>query len=176
MEAETKKKVLRKLTYGMWVIAAAAGDDVEASSVTWLMQGSFKPPLVVVGVRADTHLRTVIENGKAFALHLLSAAQQELAQAFTRPTVVAPGTIGGIAWRPGTTGAPLLAGFSAWLEARLTDIVVRGDHAIFVGEVVEAGMTSDEPPLTLDQTALPSGSASRSARGALATTGWTYGG
>ena len=50
MQAETKKKVLRKLTYGMWVISAAAGDDVEASSVTWLMQGSFKPPLVVVGV------------------------------------------------------------------------------------------------------------------------------
>jgi len=158
MEAETKKKVLRKLTYGMWVIAAAAGDDVEASSVTWLMQGSFKPPLVVVGVRAATHLRTVIEKAGAFALHLLSASQQELAGAFTKPTAVAPGRIGGIAWRPGATGAPLLEGFSAWLEARVTDVVVRGDHAIFVAEVVEAGMTSDEAPL------------------ALATTGWNYGG
>ena len=158
MQAETKKKVLRKLTYGMWVISAAAGEDVEASSVTWLMQGSFKPPLVVVGVKADTHLRTVIEKGKAFALHLLSATQKDLAESFTKPTVVEPGKIGGHAWKPGATGAPLLEGFSAWLEARVTDVVVRGDHAIFVAEVVEAGMTSDEAPL------------------ALATTGWNYGG
>ncbi len=158
MEAEIKKKVLRKLTYGMWVIAAAAGDDVEASSITWCMQGSFKPPLVVVGVRGDTHLRKVIESGKAFALHLLSAAQQDLAEAFTKPTVVEAGKIGGIAWQPGKTGAPLLAGFSAWLEARVTDTVTRGDHVIFVAEVVEAGMTEDVAPL------------------ALATTGWTYGG
>ena len=158
MEAETKKRVLRKLTYGMWVIAAAAGDDVEASSITWVMQGSFKPPLVVIGVRADTHLRTVIEKAGAFALHLLSAAQQELAGAFTRPTAVADGKIGGIAWRPGATGAPLLEGFAAWLEARVTDVVARGDHTVFVAEVVEAGLVDDVEPLRL------------------ATTGWTYGG
>ncbi len=158
MEAETKKKVLRKLTYGMWVIAAAAGDDVEASSITWLMQGSFKPPLVVVGVRADTHLRTVIEKGQAFALHLLSSAQKDLAESFTKPTKVEGGKIGGLAWKAGATGAPLLEGFSAWLEARVTDTVTRGDHVIFVAEVVEAGMSEDVAPL------------------ALATTGWTYGG
>jgi flavin reductase (DIM6/NTAB) family NADH-FMN oxidoreductase RutF len=158
MEAELKKKVLRKITYGMWVISAAAGDDVEASSITWVMQGSFKPPLVVVGVRADTHLRTVIEKGKAFALHLLSASQKDLAEAFTKPTKVEGGKIGGVAWKPGATGAPLLEGFSAWLEARVTDVVSRGDHVQFVAEVVEAGMSSDEEPL------------------ALATTGWNYGG
>lgn len=158
MEAETKKKVLRKLTYGMWVISAASGTDVEASSVTWVMQGSFKPPLVVVGVRADTHLRMVIENGKAFALHLLSAAQKDVAEAFTKPTRVEDDKLGGHAWKAGVTGAPLLEGFSAWLEARVTDVLVRGDHAIFVAEVVEAGMIEDVEPL------------------ALATTSWNYGG
>ena len=159
MEAETKKQVLRKLTYGMWVIAAAAGDDVEASSITWVMQASFKPPLVVIGVRADTHLRTVIERGKAFALHLLSAAQRDLAEAFTKPTKVEGGKIGGLGWKPGATGAPLLEGFAAWLEARVTDVVERGDHTIFVAEVVEAGL--------LDGAVEPL---------VLATTGWSYGG
>ena len=158
MEAETKKQVLRKLTYGRWVISAAAGDDVEASSITWLMQASFKPPLVVAGVRADTHLRTVIEKAGSFALHLLSAAQQDLAAAFTKPTVIAGGKIGGLAWKPGATGAPLLEGFPAWLEARVTDVVARGDHTLFVAEVVEAGLVEDVEPLRL------------------ASTGWNYGG
>ena len=159
MDVEIKKQVLRKLTYGMWVIAAAAGDDVEASSVTWVTQASFKPPLVVVCVRADTHLRTVVQKAQAFALHLLASDQVELAKAFTKPTVVEPGLIGGITYNAGTTGAPILAGFPAWLEAKVTDVVDRGDHTIFVAEVVKVGSTDlDAAPLTL------------------ATTGWTYGG
>ena len=40
MEAETKKKVLRKLTYGMWVNTAAAGDDVRNFHLWGAMRGA----------------------------------------------------------------------------------------------------------------------------------------
>ena len=50
------------------------------------------------------------------------------------------------------TGAPLLAGFPAWLEARVTDLVERGDHTLFVAEVVGVGATdADAEPFTLAQ-------------------------
>src|SRR5580704_12162876 len=128
MDAEIKTKVLLKLSYGMWVLSAAADGDREASTITWLSQSSFSPPLLMVAIKAETHLRKVVEKSGAFALHLLTASQQELAGAFTRPTEVSPGKIGGLAFRPGpVTGSPLLEGFSAWLEARVTDSVKRGD-------------------------------------------------
>jgi flavin reductase (DIM6/NTAB) family NADH-FMN oxidoreductase RutF len=159
MDAETKKQVLRKMTYGMWVISAAAGGEVEASSVTWVTQCSFAPPLVAVCVRADTHLCKVVGDARAFAMHLLGAAQKEVAEAFTQRTLIEPGTIAGLPWRPGLTGAPILEGFGAWFEARITDVVARGDHTVFVAEVVEAALPDpDIEPL------------------ALATTGWRYGG
>ena len=159
MDQETKKQVLRKLTYGMWVISAAAGEDVEASSVTWLMQASFAPPLVAVAVRADTHLCKVIGKARAFALHLLTDHQKDLAESFTKPTKVEGGKIGGLGWTPGATGSPLLDGFAATCEAKVTDVVARGDHTIFVAEVVDARLA--------DAAARPL---------VLATTGWHYGG
>ena len=163
MDAEIKKQVLRQITYGMWVIAAATDDDAEASSVTWITQASFTPPLVAVCVRADTHLAKVVEKAGAFALHLLSDKQKDLAEAFTKPTktVKGPGgTIGGLGHKPApVTGAPLLDGFASWLEARVTDSVKRGDHTLFVAEVVNAGQSDTAAsPLTL------------------ASTGWHYGG
>lgn len=163
MDAETKKQVLRKISYGMWVLSAASGEDVEASSVTWVTQVSFTPPLVAVAIKADSHLARVVEGARAFVLHLLGSEQKELAEAFTKPTQVvkgAGGTIGGLSHKPApATGAPLLEGFSCWLEARVTDTVKRGDHTLFVAEVVDAGASDlKTAPLTL------------------AAVGWNYGG
>ena len=54
MNEEAKKTVLRKMTYGLWVLTAGRGDDLEGSSVAWVMQTSFNPPLVVAAVEADS--------------------------------------------------------------------------------------------------------------------------
>jgi flavin reductase (DIM6/NTAB) family NADH-FMN oxidoreductase RutF len=118
MDVELKKQVLRKLTYGMWVLATGKDDDIEASSVTWLTQMSFAPPLLAVAIKADSRLAAVLERHRAFALHLLDKDQKDLASAFIKPTHVADGKVAGVAYRQGpTTGSPLLDGFAAWLEA-----------------------------------------------------------
>lgn len=124
------------------------------------MQTSFNPPLVVAAVKDDSHLAQVIERHRAFVVHLLTKQQKALAEAFTKPTTVGDGKIGGIAFKPApATGAPLLEGFSAWAEAKVIDVVRRGDHWLFVAQVVEAGVSDDKAqPLVL------------------ADLGWNYGG
>ncbi|MFT3841722.1 MAG: flavin reductase family protein [Myxococcaceae bacterium] len=160
MNEEAKKTTLRKMTYGMWVLTAGKGDDLEGSSVTWVMQASFAPPLVVAAVKADSHLAQVIERHQSFAIHLLDKEQKALAEAFTKPTTSGGGKIGGIAFKPApVTGAPLLDGFACWAEAKVTDVVRRGDHSLFVGQVVESGVNDAKAqPFTL------------------ADAGWNYGG
>jgi flavin reductase (DIM6/NTAB) family NADH-FMN oxidoreductase RutF len=160
MNADLKKQVLRKMTYGMWVLAAGEGEDLEASSVTWITQVSFAPPMVVVGIKADSHLTEVVARHKAFTVHLLSKDQQDIAGAFIKPTVIGPGTIGGIAYkRAPVTGAPLLDGFPAWLEARVVEKIQPGDHTLFVAEIVGVDATdAAAQPFTLAQA------------------GWNYGG
>jgi flavin reductase (DIM6/NTAB) family NADH-FMN oxidoreductase RutF len=49
--------------------------------------------------------------------------------------------INGYLFEPGPqTGAPLLVDLPTWFEARVTDAVKRGDHTIFVAEVINAGL------------------------------------
>jgi flavin reductase (DIM6/NTAB) family NADH-FMN oxidoreductase RutF len=159
MDPKVKTTVLRKMTYGMWVLSADAAGDVEASTVTWVSQASFTPPLVTVGIRVGSHLHAVVDRARAFALHLIPDGQKDVAQAFIKPTEVTPTTIGGRAFTRGATGAPILDGFPCWLEARVVEGVTKGDHTVFVGEVVEAGHS--------DPNAAPL---------VLASTGWNYGG
>lgn len=160
MTPELKKQVLRKLTYGMWVLATGSGDDVEASSVTWVTQVGFTPPLVAVALKRDTRLAEVVKRHKAFTLHMLSTEQQQLAGAFIKPTVVADGKIGGLPYQAApVTGMPLLDGFACWFEARVTEIVEPGDHALVIAEVVAVDASdAAAQPFTLAQA------------------GWSYGG
>jgi flavin reductase (DIM6/NTAB) family NADH-FMN oxidoreductase RutF len=49
-------------------------------------------------------------------------------------------------------GLPVLKDALAWFECRLRESVKLGDHTIFVGEVVEAGVQREGEPLTLAET------------------------
>ena len=138
MDANAKKTVLRMIPYGLYVLTAKGKDDaVAAGTVNWVTQASFAPPLVVVGVKADSHAHPLIKESKAFALNVLGKDQGPLAFTFFKPAARDGMTISGEPFRWGVTGAPVLERAPAAIECRLVDSVERGDHSIFVGEVVE---------------------------------------
>jgi flavin reductase (DIM6/NTAB) family NADH-FMN oxidoreductase RutF len=101
---------------------------------------SFEPPLVAVGVKVDSHAHAIIKDTKAFALNVLGKGQQALAFTFFKPAEKKGDTISGEPFRAGTTGAPILANAPAFVECTLEATVERGDHSVFVGKVVEAGV------------------------------------
>lgn len=154
MDLAVKKQVLRLLTYGLYVLTAAAGGDLAAGTVTWLSQASFTPPLVMVGIRRDGHLHAVLERTRAFAVNVPAAGQQEIASAFFRPPKLEGMLLNGYRFERGPeTGAPLLVDFPAWFEARVTDAVRRGDHTVFVAEIVACGLRDPGArPLVLTDT------------------------
>jgi flavin reductase (DIM6/NTAB) family NADH-FMN oxidoreductase RutF len=141
MDANAKKTVLRMIPYGLYVLTARGKDDaVAAATVNWVTQASFSPPLVVVGVKSDSHAHALIKESRAFALNVLGKGQQALAFTFFKPATRDGQTISGEPFRAGTTGAPILEKAPAFVECRLVDTVERGDHSVFVGEVVEVGL------------------------------------
>lgn len=154
LDAAVRKRVLRLLTYGLYILTAGAGDDIAAGTVTWLSQASFTPLLVMVGVRRDGHVHEVVGRSRAFAVHVLASTQRDVASAFFRPSVADGGRINGYAFeRAPATGAPLLLDLPAWFEARVTDTVARGDHTVFVAEVVGTGLRDPgATPLALSDT------------------------
>ena len=81
MDPAIKKKILRKFTYGLYIVTTAHGDDHGAFTANWLVQSSFEPPMITIAVEQDAHSRHVLEAGGVFAVHALRADQRELAGA-----------------------------------------------------------------------------------------------
>ncbi|HKW95147.1 MAG TPA: flavin reductase family protein [Methylomirabilota bacterium] len=144
MDANAKKTALRMIPYGLYVLTAKGKDDaVAAATVNWVTQASFAPPLLAVGVKTDSHAHALIKESKAFALNVLGKGQQGMAFTFFKPAARDGQTVSGEPFRWGSTGAPILERTPAFVECRLVDSVERGDHSVFVAEVVEAGLAKD---------------------------------
>ncbi len=164
MDLEAKKKALRLMTYGLYVVTAAFGEgqgkEYAAGAVNWLSQSSFDPPRIMVGIKVDSRLHSLIEKSGALGVNILSAAQKEMASAFFRSTQVQDDRLNGYRFETGKeTGAPILVDAPAWLEARVSGSIRGGDHTVFVATLVNAGVReADVKPLIMWDT------------------GWFYGG
>ncbi|MFQ5707826.1 MAG: flavin reductase family protein [bacterium] len=145
MEENDKKIALRMIPYGLYVLTGESTDGrVAAATVNWVTQTAFKPPLIVVGVKADSGAHEIIKEAGAFGLNILGKQQKATAFAFFKPAERDGDTINGEAFHKGSTGAPILDNVPAYLECTLIETVEKGDHSIFVGEVVDAGV-ADAP-------------------------------
>ncbi len=159
MNEDAKKVALRMINYGMYILTAKEGEKIGAATVNWLSQTSFKPPLVMVGLKADSHLHSLVEKTRTFAVNILGSDQKNLAAEFFKPLRVEGMKMNGTPYETGVTGAPILTETPASLECKVTDILKRGDHTVVVGEVVEAHVRrKDAEPLFMR------------------STGWFYGG
>ncbi|MGO8916603.1 MAG: flavin reductase family protein [Stellaceae bacterium] len=145
MNSDAKKTTLRMIPYGIYVLTANDGKGgIAAATVNFVTQTSFAPPLVAVGVKADSGTYQVMKAAGGFALNMLGKDQKSLAFTFFRPADVTEGKLSGQPYRPGTTGAPILVEAPGALECRVKTIVAEGDHHIVLGEVVEAHLM--KPP------------------------------
>lgn len=154
MDTEAKKKALRSLNYGLYVLGAADGSEVAAATVTWVSQASFNPPLVMVALKKDSHVHDLALKASAFTVNVVGENQKQVAAAFFRGAHLEGDRLNGYAFeRASATGGPLLTDLPFWFEARLTDIVDRGDHTVVVAEVVGAGVRDPAArPLSLHDT------------------------
>jgi flavin reductase (DIM6/NTAB) family NADH-FMN oxidoreductase RutF len=145
MNADAKKTTLRMIPYGIYVLTADDGKgNIAAATVNFVTQSSFAPPLVVVGVKADSGAYQVVKAAGSFALNMLGKDQKALAFTFFRPADVTEGKLSGQPYRPGSTGAPILSEALGAVECRVKTVLAEGDHHIVVGEVVEAHLM--KPP------------------------------
>ena len=138
MDADAKKTALRMIPYGLYVLTAEKDGEIAAATVNWVTQTAFEPPLVVVGVKADSGAHELVKKAGAFALNILGKGQQGPAFAFFKPVEKDGDKINGEAYAAGETGAPVLNSVPAYVECTLEQIIENGDHSIFVGKVVNA--------------------------------------
>ena len=152
-----RRRVLWSLPTGLYLLGSrgAGGGPVRANlmTVSWVTQVAKAPKLVAVSVENGSLSAALIQESGVFALSVLSRADRAVVRRFVKP--VSPGEVsrdgggGLVALRgepvvPAPSGAPVLARALGWLDCARRDEWDLGSHALFVGEVLDAG--GPEPP------------------------------
>ncbi len=159
MDPQAKKTALRKISHGLYIVGVKLDSQLNAFTGSWLTQVSFIPPLIALGVRRDSHSFAMMEQAGVFSVNFLGKDQKGIAEHFVKPAAVIGEKLKDVPYRTGATGTPILEEAIAYVECKVREIAnAHGDHAVVIGEVIEAGVKKDEPALNLTDT------------------GWHYGG
>ena len=160
LNLDAKKILLRKIPHGLFICGVKDEDKNEANGFTasWVTQGSFTPPLVVMAVRSEGSSHEIIKNTGKFSLNVLKSNQKDLAAIFFKPQKALGGRFESVEFNLGEFGLPILGVSVGGVECKVVGNVMYGDHTVFVGEVLSAYLNNDVDSLNLN------------------TTGWNYGG
>lgn len=147
------------IPYGMFICTTKSGDEIAASTVTWVTQCSFKPPLITVAIKNDTKIYDILKEAGRFALHVVPDGEKQLASRFFRPASIENGRMNGVPFAmDGNHGLPILESTPAHLICKVRELPEIGDHHLFIAEVVDGEYRAEMEPLLLRDT------------------GWRYGG
>ena len=157
MNEKYRQQSLRMFSYGVYILSSVNEDEYCVSTITWVSQASFEPPMISVCIKRNSASYEIVKKRGEFILHLLGDNQKELASTFFKPTIFENEKLNGQEFSL-ANNLPLLKDIPAYIQCKVVEILENGDHPLFLAEVVDAKINNDSDPLELRKT------------------GWTYGG
>ena len=154
-DAEAFRKACALYATGVTVATVRASDGTpHGLTVSSFTSVSIQPPLILICIDYAFNFLSHFRACSSFAVNVLSESQRDLSVTFAEKP---EGRFEGVDWYTNVTGAPLLRGCIANIECRLSSIIEAGDHAIFLGEVMQVESPGGRPLLYFnrDYRALP---------------------
>jgi flavin reductase (DIM6/NTAB) family NADH-FMN oxidoreductase RutF len=140
------KFVMRQWASGVSIVTMQTEERQHGLTVSGFLSISPEPPLVLISIGQELTSDLLLQASGAYAINFLRDDQAELSDRFA-------GRLGevdrfaGVTTRTAATGAPILEDCAAWLDCRIVSSQVVGDHTLFIGEVVAAGVNGAAKPL-----------------------------
>jgi flavin reductase (DIM6/NTAB) family NADH-FMN oxidoreductase RutF len=141
------RRVMGQFATGVTLVTTRLGSEVHGLTANAVCSVSLEPLLVLVCVDHSADSHPLLEKSGVFAVNVLSHEQEELSRLFAGPTEEKAGRLEAIGYRTAVTGAPIIEGCLAYLDCRIVAAHPAGDHTIFVGQVEQAEVSEDGPPL-----------------------------
>jgi len=143
-------KALWLCSYGLYVVSSRKGDKLNGQIVNTVFQVTAEPPTIVVSVNRSNLTHEFISSSKAFAASILSTVTP---MSFIGTWGFKSGReidkFKDTKYRTGKTGSPIVLDYAlGYIEAEVIDKLDVGTHTIFVGKVVDCGVTGQGEPMT----------------------------
>ena len=145
-------EALHKLGYGMYVVSSRKGDRLNAQIANTVFQITSEPPTLAVSINKKNLTHEFIKESRVFAASVLC---QDTPLSFIGHFGFKSGRdinkVEGINYKTGVTKAPVVIDNAvAYMEAKVKQEVDVGTHTIFIGEVVDADVITEEKCMTYD--------------------------
>ena len=141
---------LFKMSYGLYVVSATAGDERAACIINTATQVTAEPPRMIVAVHKDNVTSGVIGRAGTFTVTAIDqTADMPYIGNFGFRTSADYDKFAKYELAESETGDAYTPEHACAVYAcRVIDTVDVGTHLLFVGEVLQAEKLSDEAPLT----------------------------
>ena len=141
---ELVNRVLWKIPNVLCLVGSRSGDEWNGMTQSWVTQVAMDPVLVAISVDRTAVTHRLITEGGSFSVNLWNREDTRPFVKFSKPATYEDGALNGRPVRPGVTGAPIFEEAAAYVECSMWQAIDCGSHTIFIGEVVEVGINSDE--------------------------------
>ena len=139
--------LMRYWPHGVAVLTVEHDGQRMGVTVSSLVSLSLEPPLVGVALGVHASAVELVRGAGSFAVSLLAAGQEAVAQHFARGVPPIAHWHGIDTHERETGSAPLVAGALGWLECRVAAKHEVGDHVLFIGEVLSVEHGTPAPAL-----------------------------
>lgn len=145
-------QALYKIGYGLYVVCSGKDDKKNGQIANTVFQITSEPPTLAVSINKSNLTHEHIEESKVFTASVL---RQDTPLPFIGGFGFKSGRdtdkFDGIQYKTGSTGAPVVTDNAvAYMEAKVVNKLDVGTHTIFIGEVVDGDILSDEPTMTYE--------------------------
>ena len=143
MDTKGFRAALGQFATGVTVVTAKAenGDRIGLTANSF-NSASLDPPMVLWSLKNDSTNFDVFAAASYFAVNVLAVDQVEVSQRFSR---YVEDRFSGLDCTDGIGGVPVIAGCAATFQCRNVHRYSGGDHAIFVGEVLDFEVNNRTP-------------------------------
>ena len=147
VDPATFKAVLGQWPSGVTVVTTKDENGLAGMTASSFSSVSLAPPLVSICIARPLQMHARIEKAGIFAVNILSKDKVEDGQRFAGMLPGVTDRFAGIDVSTAVTGSPLLPGMLGWVDCKLWAQYDGGDHSIFIGEVLAAGIDKTASPL-----------------------------
>jgi flavin reductase (DIM6/NTAB) family NADH-FMN oxidoreductase RutF len=139
IEKDFFRQVMGRFMTGVTIVTTHDNGEPVGLTVNAFASVSLHPPLVLICIDLYSSVLPALRASRVFAVNILNAQQENLSRCFATSSTERYEHFCYADYYTAATGAPVLDGVLAFIDARIVAEYPGGDHMIFLGQVEAVG-------------------------------------
>lgn len=146
---DQRKKVMERITHGVYVIGVKDRDKANLMTAAWLCQVSGSPPMVAVTVGNTHYTSELLQSSPMFSVSILKNSQKEIAKQCGKISGRNQDKLQLVQTSSVQHGLPVIDGAAGYLVGKIKQVIPVTNHTMYIAEVLEAASSDDAEALLL---------------------------